>query len=587
MQVSHVADPKPPGGLPALLCAVVAAAPGMLAGLRQNPDLSGGSLLNPDSAMRLVRLQDIIETGHPLHAVLRDGSGQGTVLHWSHCLDALLLILAGPLAPWLGWPAALQIAGVVSGPLSMAALGVAVAWAAAPVARASWLWLAAFAAGAAPVLGAYGMLGVVHHHVLLTVTSVMAAGHTLRLLRGADPVAGGLALGAWIAAGLWLSPEALPFGLAATGALWVAWLRRPNAAIATALLGSAATLLVLAALIVAVDPPAAGPWAAEPDRVSLPFVILAEGATGAAAVARLARHRGAAVECGALSALLWLATWPHLLRGTEGLMPPEAAAAFFGVISEMGPVDTIDQALASLLGGSFAAAALMVFASRARGPDAAALAWASVCTLAVVALTALHVRFTPYPAAAGAVLLPVVLTRISDATMAPVARALARVAVIVLLLCAPPSAPMAALAAAPPRQTTALPCPFEGAVALLNDQADAVVLAGINETPGLLHRTGVRTVGSLYHRNPDAFMRLRAAWRAVPGPIPNAEFRATGATLVLACPGEARSAIVGDLAPGTLLDRLNANDPPSWLMRVADAGPGGFVLYRVRATSTP
>jgi hypothetical protein len=100
-----------------------------------------------------------------------------------------------------------------------------------------------------------------------------------------------------------------------------------------------------------------------------------------------------------------------------------------------------------------------------------------------------------------------------------------------------------------------------------------------------LYRTQVVIVGSLYHRNIDGFMRLRAAWREMPGDepgnAPGAAFRATHATLVLGCPGGGRSMLLDGLPTETLLDRLAADQPPSWLRRVADAGPGGYVLYGV------
>jgi hypothetical protein len=39
--------------------------------------------------------------------------------------------------------------------------------------------------------------------------------------------------------------------------------------------------------------------------------------------------------------------------------------------------------------------------------------------------------------------------------------------------------------------------------------------------------------------------------------------------------------LLDGLPTETLLDRLAADQPPSWLRRVADAGPGGYVLYEV------
>lgn len=569
--------------IPALVLiasALGAVAPGVIMGLREGASLMSGSLSNPDSAMRLVRLNDILTAGAPLHAVMRDGGDQGTILHWSHFLDSLLLILAAPLAAVLGWPHALHLAGILSGPLSMGALGLAVAWAAAPAAPTrTWLWLGAFAAGAAPILGSYGMPGVVHHHVLLAVAAIMAGGWALRLLRGHDPVAGGVALGGWAAAGLWLSPEALPFALLALGAVWVAWIARPDRALSTALLSTSATLLLIATLAWIVDPPAASWMAAEPDRISLPFPLLALGAFLTASMAFATGRILPPLAAGSGLAILWLAAFPDVLQGTAGLMTPAQAAAFFSVIVEMQPVRGVDGAMESLLGGVFAAAALAVFAARGGPRVFAPLAYAAVCAIGLVALAATHVRFAAYPAVAGAVMLPIVLSAIGAGAAAPIVQSLSRVGAIVLLLGAPVMAPLAASAG--PRPTTAMPCKLSGAVELLAHYPGAIVLAGVNETPDLLHQTQVRTVGSLYHRNVEGFMRLRDAWRSTPGKTPGAAIRATGATLVLGCPGEPRSTLVEGAPQDTLLDRLIEDRPPAWLNRIADAGPGGYVLYAV------
>ena len=275
-----------------LLAGLCAAVPGTLLGLRMNPDLldhglTGQGLLNPDSAMRLLRLHDTIAAGAPTHAVMRDGSGAGTVLHWSHLLDSLLLLLAAPLAPLLGWDAALHAVGRAQrSRLRWSPWGLRSRGPRCPSRGGGWAWLGAFAAGASPLIGGYGMPGVVHHHVLLAVCAVMAGGWALRLVRDAEPAAtgapvsntqvpGGLALGAWAAAGLWLSPETTPFSLLAMGALWAAWVAAPRQSAAARRLadalvacGAAFAALILAAWLA--DPPAAGYAAVEPDRISLP-----------------------------------------------------------------------------------------------------------------------------------------------------------------------------------------------------------------------------------------------------------------------------------------------------------------------------
>jgi hypothetical protein len=114
-----------------------------------------------------------------------------------------------------------------------------------------------------------------------------------------------------------------------------------------------------------------------------------------------------------------------------------------------------------------------------------------------------------------------------------------------------------------------------------------VVLANPNDTPELLYRTHVLTVGSLYHRNIAAFMRLRTAWRSLPSDTVPDAVRATAAALVLFCPSSARSMLVADLPSVTLLDRMNQGHIPFWLHRLEADPHSGYVLYEVLPPPQP
>ena len=573
-----------PSRLPYMVAAAVAALPGVTLGLAMNRELGSGGLLNPDSAMRMARLQDIVQAKAPLHAVMRDGSGLGTVLHWSHLLDSLLLLLAAPFVPFLGRDAALHGAALLAGPLGLAGLGVALCFVAAAFAPRGSAWVEAAAAGTAPAVTPYGLVRVVHHHVLLAACVAMACGWALRLVLGRAGARGGLALGAWAGVGLWLSPETLPFSLMALGGVWVAWVCLPRGepegerglGLGRGLAAAGLGFAVVCASAWLVDPPAAGWRAVEPDRISLPFVLLACGSAVAGLVAWLVRGRVAAVGCGVVLAGLWLVAFPQVLRGTEALMPRAVVEAMFGGIEEMAPVRGAWDAVEMLGGGVFAAVVSGLVAWRRRDLPSA---YVVACAVGLVALGALHQRFATYGAVAGACLLPLVLRWISESRVAAGLQSLGRVGVALPLILGPMLLPAAAKAGA----ESGVSCSVAGAVELLRPHPGAVVLSGVNEVPELLYRTRVRTVGSLYHRNPDGFMRLRAAWRSVPGDaaVPGPEVVATGATLVLACPGAARSSLVEGLPHSTLLDRVNAGRPPRWLHRVAGAGPGGMVLYAV------
>ena len=82
--MSGIALTNPPR--PGRVAFVLTAGLTVLTSVTSGPGLFSVGLIEADTAMRLVRIEDSIRAGSPLHAVLRDSSGHGTVLHWSHLL---------------------------------------------------------------------------------------------------------------------------------------------------------------------------------------------------------------------------------------------------------------------------------------------------------------------------------------------------------------------------------------------------------------------------------------------------------------------------------------------------------------------
>lgn len=560
----------------ALACFLLAAALDVVMRLRDLPSVLGGGFLNPDSTMRMLRLEESVRAHTPLHVVARDGSGLGTLLHWSHFLDAVLLLLSSPFLPFLPLRAALHAGGVLLGPMATGLLGMALAWCCAPIAAPSRRWLAAVMAGVSVPITGYGAAGVVHHHIPVALAVVTTLGFAWRgTWQGARA---GLRMGLAAAAGILLTPESMPFILMGFGGLGLVWLARPGDR-AAGHAARAAGLTLLAVILPAwlIDPPYAGLAAVEIDRLSLVWVgfALACAAIGTALAALdrpglgLGRSlAGLAIAIAGLAA--WLAAFPAVAKGPDGLMSPEMARAFFSQIQEMMPISTATEALTFLTPGVVGLATLLWLAWRRRAPLAL---YPALCAAVALGLAAQHLRFSTYPALVGAASLPVGLTLAGEA-------AWLRLALLGLCLLVPP-ATLAIGARLDPRPPPSS-CPVATAVPLLADHAGAVVMADPNETPELLYLTGVKTVGSLYHRNAAAFIRLRDAWRSPASPEEPPAVRATGAQLILICPSTTRSALVADLPVGTLRDALDAGTPPDWLIRLGDTGPTGYVLYRLR-----
>ncbi|HET7883982.1 MAG TPA: hypothetical protein VFL55_24055 [Acetobacteraceae bacterium] len=549
--------------------------------------------MDPDSTMRLVRLAATLHDGTPVDVIFRDGSGEGFALYWSHLLDLPLVLLSAPLrlvAPATGnWPLppALHWAALAMGPIFMGLLGLAVVWACSPFVSREWRWLAALSVPVSLPILAYGVPGNVHHHVPLVIVAVMVAGWAVRAPQIGTRA--GWRAGLWAGVGIWLSPETVPFSLMAIGGLGLAWLIGPNDRKTVRALGAAGPgMLLVSVLAFAVDPGEQGLTATAVDRISLVYVALALALclVGALAIgvdrtrcsgsARLALGLCAA----ALPLAIWLAAFPAVLAGPEGVIGDEQRAAFFDHIVEMMPVNSPDNFLRCLLTGalaaSFAAGITIVHRSTLAG-------YVALCAAATLFLGLQHRRFAAYPSVLGAIALPWAMTvlsrpRIARTRAAVVARMICVTAFLLL-----PHLPDAAEAVAVHRQPIpATSCSIAKVRALLATHADEVVLALPDETPALLFISDVRTVGSLYHRNFAGFMRAYRAWRSDPEYAGQDAFRATNAKLVLACAGRKRNSLVADLPQGTLFDRLNAADPPEWLEPIAKDPGSGFILYRAR-----
>ena len=548
-----------------------------LAGLRDFDRLS-----DPDSYMRLVRLRDIVAAHRPLGVVANDASGHGTILHWSHLLDSFILLLAEPFGWFLPIDTAQHIAGLLFGVLSVGALGAACAWAIVPCVKPDWRWLAPVVAIMAPSVWAYGLIGVVHHHIPVVLVAVMCWGWAARLIAGSY---GGIALGAWAAAGLWLTPESLLLSVLAFGAVLVAWMADGGPRLPAAIRAAGVTMLVLTSAAWFVDPPSAGHRAMEVDRISIVFVGVAAvfAALGIAIVA-IERHARAwparlawTVFAGVVLTGVWLFCFPVVLNGADTLMAERERHAFFDRIEEMQPVRTWADGLQYLY---TAVLAFLFMLWRLVRERSAINHYAATCLAALIALGAMHTRFSPYAAVAAALLVPKAMDAVRHSWI------ITRAAIVILVL-VPPLVGAIKTTSAHGRIAAGDPsCDIGALTKILAPFGNAVVLANVNDSPALLYRTHLKTVGSLYHRNPAAFMRLWQAWRSRPGTdwtdtTPPPEVLATEATLLIFCPTHTRSIFVRDLPDDTLADWLSWGQIPRWLHEIARDAASGNIVYRI------
>lgn len=559
------------------------------------PAVLHGSLNDPDSYMRLVRLRAGIAAGHMVNIVKRDDGGAGVLVEWSRLLDILLWILAAPLQPFLGWSRALYVAGVASGPLAVGALGVALAFAAQPLAEDRLLWAAPVAGALLPGLLSFAAPGVVHYHILLIALIAASAGCGLRAARGAAWF--GFSTGLFGGLAIWMTPETMPFILAIFLALLFRWMEPGRQArLAPVLLVAAAGFIDVMAFGFALDPPQGGYLNMEIDRLSMVYVLLGLGLLAAAqALGRLPRwnlgpyQRLAGLGIAAGVILLWVACFPKVAEGPYGLMSADDRRRFFGVMLETRPLHGFADAVAFLWPGILAFGYAIWRAARRIGfwPDQKTARWEgwpwaylALVTLVSLLLADRFLLFTEFPAGIAAALLPVALSEAGQRWRTrPAAAMAARLAVLAAVLLLPELPALAGPRAGPPTQAAS--CSLRHIDQLLGDDKGVIVLAEAQDTPELLYRTPVETVGSLYQHGVAAYLTSSNAWRSPPGATEPPAVAATRARLVLFCPSPTRYAPVQDLPPNTLWDALNAGTPPPWLFpRNADPA-SGWVVYAI------
>jgi hypothetical protein len=570
-------------GIPLLLVSALS--------LQQLDPLLSGALHNPDSYMRLARLHDSLLTGMQVHSMTRDGSGVGTVIHWSHLIDSVLCLIALPLRTFFDERTALHLAAIVFGPLNMAALGMAVAWASLPFSDRRWLWLGSVAACLGPAILLYGLAGVVHHHVGCVVVAVMCGGWAARALTERAPRHAGWPLGAWAGLGLWLTPETLPLSVMAFAALWLGWVLRPQAfALSRIICDAGQGLLIVTWLAWLVDPPFGGHTSEDLDRVSIVFVVLTAAIAATTLVMRTLEafsqrpiHRLlVSLATGSLFAAIWAGLFQQTLFGGHVVTDSAATSTLFRDIAEMAPVTTLSGWLNYLFTGCLATLLLAILGWRLRQPI---LMLMVVFGLGLVLLGQMHVRFASYPEALGAVMLPIAVSLWGQRVAAWPAwrQPLPRMATIILFVLVPFAGDLARpLKSARADGTDGSPgCAASNLGGMLAPYAGSVMLTDVNVSPVLHYQSGVVTVGSLFHRNPTGFMRLRDAWRSVvTDTVPDA-FAIADIEFVLYCRPSGRSPLVRDLSEITVADHLARGDVPSWLRQVAADPASGHVLYQV------
>ncbi|HUN43026.1 MAG TPA: hypothetical protein VMU81_22265, partial [Acetobacteraceae bacterium] len=539
---------------------------------------------DPDSFMRLVRLQQGFKAGHLVNVVQGDDSGMPLVIEWSRLFDAVIVALAAPLAPFVGWHRALYAAGVATGPISAGLLALALSFAIAPLAKRDFLWAIAIAAPLVPGIHNFDAFGVIHYHIAQPALVALSAGCALRAATGNRKW--GLWAGIWGGFAIWLMPEAMPWALLAFVGLGWAWLFRP---IGGTVLASGLGFFVTLGVALMLDPPHGGVSVAEVDRLSVVYAALGFAALVTALclslIDRASLSPAQRVSLGIAAALgsfgAWLWCYPAVALGPYALASPHDMHAFFGNITEVQPA-TKPGAFGALVGPGLLAllyACWQIYRSRRALPEAGAWGVVAVGAMLASGLTLRFIIFMPFPASFAVALLPLALREVSHRfANRPTKAMLARFTVLLSLVLAPTaSAVTPALFDQASENANGPSCDLRHIAPLLLPATGHIVLTDVDYVPELLYRTGIIGVGSVYQHGIPGFLRDRAAWAAPSaGRTVPQDVTATGAQFVLFCPTGKAKAHAESLA-----GMLRENRTPDWLRLIGEQKTTGFRLYRV------
>lgn len=576
--------------------------------------VSEGGLLDTDTFMRLIRVQELWQTGDWYQNLTSSlGAPDGLSLHWTRPLDILILLPAIFLhLGGLAMDRAIYWSGAAISPLLQLAACLAAGAAAKPIWEKHGAWriapLIMLFNGAAIT---YSMAGRPDHHSLGLLLSILAAGQAIRAALNPSEVKLAFRAGAWAGAGIWVSPEAL-LGVAPTlvtfGLLWVStgsdgrqWARLGR----YFSLGMATVIL----LAIAIEQPPENWLIPEYDKVSILHLVI--GVT-AALDFRIAeampwagwRRMVSAVIVASLSALALAMLFPHFYLGPLGNITNESAKTFLDDVREMSPLwpmdaDSADQFF-GMIGNSLAALPVIPYClwRWRRQPAFPAALLLSLSYLTALTGALLHQRLAVPLSAYGALLGCGLFAMLCDlaARRMPVTRAITRLIACVIvvfggqlwLLSLGRTETNSALNACKPKPVAEwLNANHPGIVEPdpmgAKRRTPIILTESVNYPPELAYRTNYRFVGGPYHRGIDDIADMYDAATGTDDGLVHGIVTRRRADFILICVTETPKAI-GESDPNSLYHQLLKGELPAWLTAVPMSPEASreFRLFDVR-----
>ncbi|MDP6563321.1 MAG: hypothetical protein QF578_00690 [Alphaproteobacteria bacterium] len=559
-----------------------------------------GRLVGPDAYMRLLRVQELADTGVWFDPVSeRSNAPYGEVLHWTRPLDLLLLSGAAVAAPLLGFAGALFAWAAVMGPLLHIATLFLLLWAVRPMLEPRGLILLGLLFPALFFIAFVFAVGRPDHHALNMMLFVAQLGFAVRLARSTCLDRLAIAAAAIGALALWISIEGM-VGIGLTLlALAAGWIADGRLAIRRAVIF---TLVLTAGLTVALvlERPPTDLLAIEFDRISvvyLCFLAMIAGFCLLLVVAPDGRPGTRLLIAGAAAGVILLAVkllFPNFFLGPMAEMHPLVREVWFANNAEVSPlldprhlVRSLPKAVAHLGLILFAVPAVILCMARSSGEYRRIWALLGLFLTLTFALTLREVRWMGYPQI---LCLPPCIALLQGLfARRPVRKrglAAARAAAVIAVA-AGPLVLGGLLRLALPLPETGKACEMPAISAWLDShyaERPQRIVNFIYPGSELLYRTRHSVVATPYHRNTAGMVDTIQLLRASDPAAAQAIVERRRADLILICPESPEATNYRRTDPPSLLAQLEAGAPPDWLVPVAlpPALAADFRLFQVR-----
>lgn len=551
-------------------------------------DIGARELIDTDGYMRYSRILDLVQgrNGWFDGWIYWSNSPFGHSMHWTRPLDALVLLLATPIAPFVGWSDAVYWAALLTGPIIHVSLAGVVMWGAWRIMPPQAAALAGWIAGLQPIITGYSLVGRLDHHVLVTVLALAILGATLASFP--SRLQSATLAGCLSGVALWVSPEALLIVGISAATLAFLWVIRGGPVKALWWWSAAFMLTVIIAILL--EKGLSDILSIEYDRISLPYLVAAvSGFFGLTTLlfvlqrqptwqisiySRLALLVSSILIPGVLTAVIF----PGLLNGPFAQTPKRIWDIWLSSVSESQPLWSGETPLSSTvfhLATPVVGLACAFLLVQRQSKSQKAL-WVTIAAwLALMIPLALSsTRLALYPQAlAGFPVAAVAWSAIMRWGRGP---SIGRIVVRSGFICASVSVYAISAVAAYALEGekpgvsgfTIADCQVTELADEISHQlgVDGTILANIDLGPMLHVASGRHVIATPHHRNVDGILDAYDIMRSPPNEA-RKSIHMRGIDAVVICP-PVDSNYLSPIPKGSLYQILLDNDVPPWLQKV-------------------